>query len=248
METHTEPFHFGENQRLLGFHTKPRGTPATGSVLLCPSVLSDTTRSHWSLRSLSLQLASTGWDVFRFDFSGCGNSGGGPSTRRPVVWVDDLRAAHAEVVSRSGAAPRNIFALRAGALLWELARDLGPAERVVYWDPIVTGPELYADLKALQDVYEARAGGGHYAPALGGHAVVPDLEEELHALERGHHRGQRVLVLQSVGSPGGLGLEAKAQEKLEWVALDPPYDWSTWELHILYPHDVISHTTDWLTS
>ncbi len=145
-----EPFFFGpDEQRLFGVYHRPavRLKVPAGAVL-CYPILQEYLRSHRAFLRLATQLASRGWHVLRFDYSGCGDSyGDGP--RDPEAWVRDLAMAANELRERSSANRLALIGLRVGASLAASA-GIQPLSDLVLWDPVVDGPEYLKDLMAFR--------------------------------------------------------------------------------------------------
>lgn len=239
MEVHTEGFFFGPEARLLGLHTAPAGGRSRGSVLVCPSLFSDTTRSQWVVRSLAHRLAREGFHVLRFDFSGMEGSTGNAASRTPGQWAEDLAAAVAEAKARSGRPLRAVLAIRAGALVWGNAAGLPAVDRFVAWDPFPSGGALLRAMRELQDVYEQRTPVPDPSPALGGLGVDPRVAVQLEAMEGPLIDASRRLLLCSNGAE-----PADLPDRWEMVRLEGVYDWTTWELHVLHAQEVIERTVE----
>jgi len=143
-----EPFYFGpKDQRLFGVYHAPsarRKVPA--GVVLCYPFLQEYVRSHRAYLRLATQLVGRGWHVLRFDYSGCGDSyGDGPSG--PDAWAQDLRLAVRELRERVGTIQLALVGLRLGAsLAASVAPHVQPLDKLVLWDPVVSGPDYVREL------------------------------------------------------------------------------------------------------
>ena len=99
-------------------------------------------RVHRLFRVLAQRLAQRGVDCLRFDFFGTGDSGGEDEDGELNGWVQDLRAADAELRQRSNAASITWIGARLGAALAVLAAESATEtfpRRLVLWDPTFDG-------------------------------------------------------------------------------------------------------------
>ena len=118
------------------------------AILICPPVAHEYTRCHWALRQLAERLALEGFHVFRFDYTGLGDSWGEFGQASVARWVDDVRTALAELADTAGVRQVTLLGLRLGATLaLEAARGANVA-RLVLWDPVVRGSSFVAMLRA----------------------------------------------------------------------------------------------------
>jgi uncharacterized protein len=145
------PLYFGTGQRRLFGALDPaqgRSSP-TQAAVICYPWGPEYIFSHRSLRYLSGQLASRGFDVLRFDYYGSGDSAGDESEARLSGWRDDIAAAVEELKEVSDAKAVVLIGLRLGAsLAAQVAANLGKdVAALVLWDPAVSGPE---HLEALE--------------------------------------------------------------------------------------------------
>ena len=60
-----------------------------GSIIVAPPLLTETIRTHYALKEISVGLSKVGFDVLRFDFSGCGDSAGDLREITVEHWVED---------------------------------------------------------------------------------------------------------------------------------------------------------------
>src|SRR5262245_58358584 len=98
-------------------------------------------QSHRLYRVLAEQLEQSGFTVLRFDYSGTGDSAGGPESATISRWIADIATA-AEELGRAAPGTRLVaVGLRLGATLASLAtaRSAVRARHLVLWDPIVDG-------------------------------------------------------------------------------------------------------------
>jgi pimeloyl-ACP methyl ester carboxylesterase len=157
--TRAEFFGFGSKTRQLfgGFHEAPR---VSSGALLCPPFGQEAMRLHRLFRVLADRLTRHGVSALRFDYFGTGDSCGDDEDADFDGWIDDVRTAHSELVSRSGTT--NIIWVGAGlgaSLALSAAADAAPPPtRLVLWDPVLDGRAYLKALRIkhvelLEDVY-----------------------------------------------------------------------------------------------
>jgi len=132
------PLFFGSSDEpLFGAYEAPRGSPCGAAVLLLNPAGWEYLRAHRSLRVLSARLADNGFDVFRFDYTGTGDSWGDEQNASLTRWLTDAVAAAEELDALAGGVPLHIVGLRHGARLAQLlvAEQHLRASSVVLWDP-----------------------------------------------------------------------------------------------------------------
>lgn len=137
------PYFFASGSaRLLGLYHAPEGAErARGAVVFCNPFGQEAIRSHRMYRVLADRVARAGFAALRFDYSSTGDSEGECTLGRIASWVDDIRAAEREILSRSGAGSVTWVGLRLGATLALLAADQTATRdrRLVLWDPVMSG-------------------------------------------------------------------------------------------------------------
>jgi alpha-beta hydrolase superfamily lysophospholipase len=134
-------FHFGAAQHLYGVMYGDTGDVVGQAVLICSSLGQEVVRTQFIVRRLAERLASQGIPTLRFDWSGQGESQGEAVSLD--VWEQDLLAARAELLRRTGAAKITVLGIRFGALVLARARawqtnDLA-IDEVVLWEPVFDG-------------------------------------------------------------------------------------------------------------
>jgi alpha-beta hydrolase superfamily lysophospholipase len=142
------PFYFsgaGARRALFGWYSAPAREDVRGAVLLCGPIGDDTVRAHRPLRHLAERLVDAGFAVLRFDYHGTGDSDGDERLpRRVATWVEDVRAAVAELRERSGCEAVAIVGVRLGATLALEASRAGGVDRVVSWGGYTRGSAFTA--------------------------------------------------------------------------------------------------------
>jgi alpha/beta superfamily hydrolase len=154
-----EAFYFhGSARSLFGVLHEPTGAGEAGVVVMCAPLWREGIRAHHVLRQLGVRLAKLGQCVFRFDYSGAGDSPGDSVEGDVDVWLEDVAAAIDEARRRTGVARVTLFGLRFGATLAALtAARRDDVDRLVLWEPIVSGAHYllagWADQRAWAKKY-----------------------------------------------------------------------------------------------
>lgn len=137
-----EPFYFGMSTKpLFGCYHAPLCRLAREcGVILCYPMGQEYIRSHRACRQLVIRLAGFGFCVLRFDFYGCGDSGGESEQAGIGQWLTDVSTAISEMRRRCGLTKICLVGLRLGAALSMMAgAEQGDVESLVLWDPVVSG-------------------------------------------------------------------------------------------------------------
>jgi exosortase A-associated hydrolase 2 len=115
----------------------------SGDVLYVHPFAGEMFASRHLIAALARGLASEGLGVLTVDLYGCGDSSGDFSDARWEIWRDDLTAAVAWLQAR-GRDRLSLWGLRLGALLAMdfAARSSETYEKIVLWQPVVTGRNM----------------------------------------------------------------------------------------------------------
>ena len=146
------PFFFGRSERpLFGLFTRGRGSggaaTAEHAVLLCYPIGSEYLRAHRAFRQLNTLLNRGGTHVLRFDYSCTGDSGGSGVEASVEEWLEDVDWAIDELLDTAGIESIDVVGLRWGAAFAALAaRERDEVRRLILWDPVVSGPEYFAEV------------------------------------------------------------------------------------------------------
>ena len=145
------PTWFGPPDRpVFGWLHLPTGRRARAAIVLCPSIGTEATASHRSLRLLATELEGAGFAVLRFDYGGTGDSADG--------WDDDAqvgawRASVCEgvrYVRSLGLRGVGAVGLRIGATLAALEASAdGGIDALALWDPCPHGRGFVREQLAL---------------------------------------------------------------------------------------------------
>ena len=186
-----EPFYFGNSvQSLFGVYHPPKiGIARDVGVILCYPTGEDYIRSHRAFVRLAALLSSAGFHTLRFDYYGCGDSGGDSDQGGIRQWLDDISTAIEELKSGSDANQICLVGLRLGASLAMMAgAERDDVDGLVLWNPIISGRKYVQELiTAYQEKarkffpgLECRSKGEGYGEALGfplPDSMLKDLEK-----------------------------------------------------------------------
>lgn len=256
-----KPLYFGPlTEPLFGIHTPPEGESAPrGVVVICHPFGPEYERAHRALRQLASRLAETRYHAFRFDYFGCGDSAGDTEHGAVSRWVEDIRSATHEAEEETGFNSVTLVGLRLGASLAALAGASGLSiDRLILWDPIVSGTSYLEELARRHLTYvSARPGWSVISQAdmldeVLGAPLPPPLREgmariDLLALARSPAR--RILVLVTGEDPAAEALTMRLRQlgsatDLELMRAHPL--WQEEAHRTLVPLDVIRRICDWL--
>jgi alpha/beta superfamily hydrolase len=164
------PFFFGDSaEPLFGLYHPPRGPRSHRcSVVVCNPFGQEYLRAHRSLQQLAGRLAASGFHTLRFDYFGCGDSGGDDHQGGLGRWLEDTAAAVEEVQALSESPTVALVGLRMGATLAvRLASRCPVVEHLVLWDPVPNGRRYLEELTIAHEVWIRE----HTHPRLGGQAA-----------------------------------------------------------------------------
>ncbi len=181
--------HFGSTGReLFGIYHPPLGQRARDlGVLLCYPGPQEYMRVHWAFRKLAAALAREGFHVFRFDYSGTGDSWGDGNAGSFERWREDVATALEELRDVSGARKVSVVGFRLGAVL--ASQTAVKVRDLVLWEPVVDGAAHLAELCAL---HARRFANALHPPLLRrrgpvlellGHPLPEAMEEAIRSLD-----------------------------------------------------------------
>lgn len=147
----TSPLLFGDSESpLFGVYTASAAIARRDhGVILCPPIAQEHVRSYWALRQVAIALSRAGFDCFRFDWFGVGDSSGELRDATLDRWRADLAAAAQELRDSSGVRSISVVGLRMGGAIATLAAKAIRPKNLVLWDPIVSGKTYIDSLKRL---------------------------------------------------------------------------------------------------
>ncbi|NIR50922.1 alpha/beta fold hydrolase, partial [candidate division KSB1 bacterium] len=126
----------------------PQNHPARGSgIVLCYPMGQEYMWMHRAYRQLAMLFSRAGFHVLRFDYYGCGDSGGDTEEGDVTQWLEDISTAIEEIKDSSGLDSVTLVGFRLGATLSVLAgSQRNDVDNVVLWDPVVNGRSYVEEL------------------------------------------------------------------------------------------------------
>jgi pimeloyl-ACP methyl ester carboxylesterase len=155
------PLYFGSSKRRLFGTYHPASTGHPGSkgpkrigVLICGPIGEEQIRAYSALRQLASSLSRDGYDAFRFDYHGVGDSSGDLRTASLDGWMEDIETAADELSDMADVSRIIVVGLRLGAtLIANTPFDRLAVESMVFWDPVTHGASY---LTALEQLHATR--------------------------------------------------------------------------------------------
>jgi alpha-beta hydrolase superfamily lysophospholipase len=151
-ETARPHFVAQDGHYLFAWHHPARPAVRRGaSVVLCPTYGGEFPPAYRVWRKLAEQLAGIGFDVFRFDYEGTGDSAGDVTEPdRVEAWLRNIDRMVKEARELTGSSEVALVGLRIGATLaLHAAAARGGVDRLVLWSPFRSGRTFVRELKAL---------------------------------------------------------------------------------------------------
>ena len=112
-----EGLFFGQNRQLFGLYHPSLGQPRNHAVVVSGPLFHEYYRSHFAMRRIATNLAQSGYDVLRFDYSGMADSRNGLPEKPFTAWSNDIGEALTEVRELSGCTQVSLVAFRYSAAL-----------------------------------------------------------------------------------------------------------------------------------
>lgn len=188
------PQYFGISASpLYGVYHPAEGQRArkTG-VVLCYPFGQEYMRAHRAFRQLSLGLAKAGFHVFRFDYTGSGDSAGDSDSFSLAAAVSDSGTAIDELCDSAELEQVVLLGVRLGGTIAALAASTrSDVSHLVLWDPVIVGASYLDEL--LSDATTAAPGSVSVGTVgVMGYPVTTALQNELRA----------TTILEAVPPPG----------------------------------------------
>lgn len=259
-----EHFYYGPvDRRLFGCYHPPASGRSQGcGVVLCYPMGHEYILFHRTFRQLALRLAREGFPVLRFDYYGCGDSGGDWEAGTLRQWLADISLAIAETKDRSRVSRISLLGLRLGGTLALMVgagrRDV---ESMVLWDPVYDGTAYLEELKALQSemirdshVVRRRDETGEAPDERLGFALSSSLQSEIAEISLRTMRdkpAERILIIESHPSIGQAPLVASLRGlKADVDSISTPnralWRWEEDMGRVLMPQQIVESIVAWV--
>lgn len=136
-----QPQFFGNpDQPLFGVFHRARGSisGAARAVVICPPIGQEYIRTHWCLRLLAGQLSRQGIHVFRFDYTGIGDSAKSIfEVTTASQWISDIDLAVQQMKKLTAVDSVMLIGLRTGATLAaNFSLNSPEVNSLVLWEPV----------------------------------------------------------------------------------------------------------------
>jgi len=218
-------------------------------------------RFHRAFRQLADRLCNAGFPVLRFDFYGCGDSGGDCGQGQLQQWRRDISTAIAEIRRRCDVAKVGLVGLRLGASLSMIVgAEQGDIDCMVLCDSIIHGRAYFEELQTLHRTMlqfahvkpKRRIQGEEPVEILGfsyTDAMLRALDEiDLLAIRR--KPANTILVIDSHVKSNQRLLNEHLQNldaQVEYQYLPHPQLW-TWtrDIKVLVPHQILQAVVSWM--
>ena len=184
-------FSSSNGKKLFGIHYQPplisHGSSQNHAVLMCHPLGHEYPRSYRNLQQLAIQLSQAGFDIFRFDYFGTGNSEGGSEEVTAEQCASDIEVAADYLRAQSHCKKLSLLTVRLGTP-FALKAKLKNIENIIAWDPVMCGADFIdmlekfhdKELKAYNFFSQIRHRSG--IDQLFGHAFSPEKRASLSAL------------------------------------------------------------------
>ena len=174
-EIQEEMFFFegSKGRKLLGFLHLPDAESITAGIIYSHPFAEEKNCSHAIATKTARSFAEHGFAVFRFDYSGCGDSEGELMATTLTDWQDDLRCACAQLKQKANVSKLIYFGLRTGAVLALLeAMKKQHTLMAILWQPVF-------DLKTFIQQFLRHRLGAEIAARGGNKVTVGELASEI---------------------------------------------------------------------
>lgn len=268
---------------LAAMHHRPSGKANGRAVLIINPLGQEAVRAHRLLRVLADRLARQGAQVLRFDFHGCGDSSGDDLDGDLHGWQGDLRAAHAWLARCPGVEAVAWLGIRLGfAVGWlaashwhahtpfDVDRSSVPLpDRLIGWDPVVSGQAYLDDLWANHQQALRRAFSLPTVPdrqlkrqraesmlsEAMGFALSPLLVSQIRSLDEQDWEDLPVAQVKVLLSNGALAWPASSHtmhapvSRVKVESVDVDFDWTSEEAlnTPLVPDQALRRLVPWLS-
>ncbi len=146
------PIYFGTSEKpLFGTYYLPQSnSPRSTGIVLCYPMGQEYLWMHRAYRQLSTLFTRAGFHVLRFDYYGCGDSGGNSDQGDIDQWLDDISTAIEEMKDSSGVTKVTLVGFRLGATLSVMAgEERNDVDSIALWDPVVNGNDYIRELMKM---------------------------------------------------------------------------------------------------
>lgn len=254
-----EAFYFGSSaNQLLGAYHPPQGASRREGIVLCNPFGQEYMRAHRSFRRLAINLAAKGFSVLRFDYRGTGDSAGTLQGVTAKDWMEDIELAIQELMDIAAVQKVSLLGLRLGSLLAaEVAAKNKSVNKLVLWDPIVSGQAYVDEIASEIAVKESRSRFVAQDGSLqfNGFSMPALFKESLSSLDLCSVQGLERLFVAEIVSHENPDFEKLQQtyktfSRFHYQLAPAPHDWNYVD-HvggILWPQAIVEAIENYFTS
>lgn len=231
-------------------HSLPKNGRAERAVILFYPFGQEYMRSHKAFRQLANLLVRKGFEVYRFDYPGTGDSSG---FAEESLFSDYLESGHALINAVKHEAYKHVHlvGLRLGALVAaECFGHHSELNHLVLWDPFVDGKAFFDDCQKHSAGHSREEGlwNIHGYP-LNANFRTQILDFSLDSLELLPHQQLDVLVSSEKADSRRIE-KPKKSARLSFKVVPPENDWNYIDMvgSILIPTDLIREVVNSLTN
>jgi amino acid adenylation domain-containing protein len=142
----TATFIDSDKERLFSICYPPRKASRNHTVVICPAIGHEYSRSHRNCQQLALMLANEGYESVRFDYAYTGDSTGTCELANIPQWKKDIETIRKALSHSQPKRRLSLIGIRWGATLLANVTDI-TGEQMILWDPVCSGAEY---IKLLQ--------------------------------------------------------------------------------------------------
>lgn len=230
-----------------------------GHLIVVPPFAEEQKAARRALVESARALCLTGWQVWRPDLSGTGDSSGNLELQTLSSWTRDLLAVAAAARSHLPGVPMGWLGLRlGGALAWLAAAQTG-ADFMVLWEPVINGSTFLRQSRQRSGIRRQLTGGDNPTTATptsdtwdyDGYLLGQEFQAELEKLDLAKHAPPACRQWQMLQISGGArlrppleALATRVQADLQQINCEP--FWSS--IGLVDPSPVIEATACWLNA
>lgn len=257
-----ESLFFGPTSALYGVYSPARADKDRAmGIVLCYPFGQEYMRAHRPLRQLANSLAEMGYHVFRFDYSGSGDSAGDMTEITPQHWINDTSLAIKELRDIAALDSIALVGLRLGSLIATAAAGMSrDIDKMVLWDSITDGSSWLQQLTAGQVKAPIDAGETNFIEPngtlhLNGFAMPPPFQAGLLSLQMESmdiSSVGAVLQIASHETPASSQLRDSwsSRHNFSYQHCAAPHDWNYVDNigSILLPQPILAAIKGWFSS
>jgi alpha/beta superfamily hydrolase len=258
---HSFYFPMPEGDVFAVYHPPRAAVARQSAVLLCYPLGHEYLNSHRAYRHLATLLSEAGFPVLRFDYCGCGDSGGVCEEAGMELWLRNVSLACGQLKTKSNASRLCLLGLRFGASLAMMTAATCPSiQTLVLWDPVVQGPGYLEELKIFHkrvlDAAEASSRSVARPSVYDGLSLFgfgSHLSEELRQIDllsMGKKPAEKVLVIESASESASSSLSERLRQWGSDVAYRILPNDESWKRNfdsVLLPGPIVPAVLNWVS-